>query len=105
MKQEISSVYDALGIDADELEWQDLAICHGQPIGLFHEQYESDPSTAKIVDQMCFSCPVRAMCLQAGVENGEHGVWGAVFLVAGKADEAKNGHKTAEDWKRVKEAI
>lgn len=98
-------VFAILGIDTDELEWQDLSVCAGQDVSLFYEKYESSTRTAKLVDQMCLSCPVRAICLQAGVENGEWGTWGGVFLVNGKADDSKNSHKSPEVWKQIKEGI
>ena len=103
--QETSAVYDALGIDTDDLEWQDLAMCKGAPLEEHYEKYESDPRTAKQVDQRCFSCIVRTQCLAAGVENNEYGVWGGVFLTAGRADENKNSHKTPADWKRIREEM
>lgn len=105
MKNETSAVYDVLGIDVEESAWQDFAMCRGWPISLFHEAYESSKRTAKEVDQMCLSCPVRAMCLAAGVENNEWGVWGGVYLIAGRADEAKNDHKTPDIWEKIREDI
>jgi hypothetical protein len=54
---------------------------------------------------MCLSCPVRKECLQAGVENNEWGVWGGVFLTAGKPDQNKNSHKTPEVWEQIREGI
>lgn len=101
----MSSVFDVFGLDADDLEWQDLAVCTGQDIRRFHEDYESNPRTAKLTDQMCLSCPVRKECLQAGVENNEWGVWGGVYLSAGNMDEAKNSHKTPEVWKEIREGL
>lgn len=105
MTQEILSVFDVLGVDPDDLEWQDFALCAGQPIRLFHEDYEASERTAKNVDEMCLSCPVRKACLSAGIENNEWGVWGGVYLVAGKMDEQKNSHKTPEVWQEIREGI
>lgn len=101
----MSSVFAALGLDADDLTWQDLAICTGQPIGRFHEGYESNQRTARITDAMCLSCPVRKECLQAGIEGNEWGVWGGVFLVNGRMDATKNAHKTQETWDEIREGI
>lgn len=98
-------VFEALGLDSEELAWQDLSVCAGQDIGLFYERYEGSSRTAKLVDQMCFSCPVRNICLQAGVDNNEWGVWGGVFLTSGKPDESKNSHKTPQDWQKIREGI
>lgn len=60
---------------------------------------------ARAVDEGCLSCPVMAQCLQAGVENNEWGVWGAIFLVSGKPDKNRNKHKTKEVWDEIKERI
>jgi hypothetical protein len=100
-----SVLLDALGLDADELEWQDIAICTGQPIELFYEAYESSERTAKTVDSMCLSCPVRSLCLQAGVEGSEWGVWGGVFLTNGKMDEKRNIHKTQDIWEEIRSGV
>lgn len=105
MTQEILSVFDALGLDPDELRWQDFAICTGQDIRRFHEWYENSTRTAQLTDAMCMSCPVRKICLQSGMENNEWGVWGGVFLTNGKLDENKNAHKTQEDWDNIKNSI
>lgn len=105
MTQETLSVFDALGLDADELEWHDLAICAGQDVNLFYKRYEESPRIAKIVDEMCLSCPVRKVCLQTGIENSEWGTWGGVFLVNGRPDQNKNAHKTEDIWKEIREGI
>jgi hypothetical protein len=101
----MSSVFDVLGLDAEDLEWQDLALCEGQEISRFHEGYESSPRIAKQTDQMCLSCPVQRMCLQAGIENNEYGTWGGVYLTNGKVDEAKNSHKTQDIWEQIREGL
>jgi hypothetical protein len=106
LTQETLSVLDALGIEPDDLEWQDLAVCHGLDVKRFYEGYETSVRTAKLTDQICLSCPVRKECLAAGVENGEWGVWGGVYLTSGKADDkGKNDHKTPEIWKQIREGI
>lgn len=105
MTLETSVVFDVLGLDADDLEWQDLSICVGQDVARFYEKYEASPRTAKITDQMCLSCPVRKECLQAGIENNEWGVWGGVYLENGKMSENKNAHKTQDIWESIREGI
>lgn len=105
MTQEILSIFAALGLDADDLEWQDLSICTGQDIRRFHEDYESSARTAKTTDAMCLSCPVQKICLSTGIENGEWGCWGGVFLVKGRVDEDKNAHKTQEVWQQIRDNI
>jgi hypothetical protein len=98
-------VLDALGIDLDSLEWQNLSLCNGSDTELFYDQYESNSNIAQVVDEMCLSCPVRKQCLQTGVENGEWGVWGGVFLVSGKVDQNRNSHKTQEVWASIREIL
>lgn len=100
-----SSVPQSLGLDLENLEWQDVSLCRGMPTNDFYDDYESSESVAKAVDEACLSCPVLAQCLQAGVENGEWGVWGGIFLAAGKPDKNRNRHKTPEVWEAIKERI
>lgn len=99
------SVLDILGIDPEEVEWKDFALCKTVDPSLFFEGYESSERTAKLTDQMCLSCPVRRECLQTGVEEGYWGCWGGVFLVNGKADKIKNSHKTPEVWESIRGGI
>lgn len=105
MTQGMYDALDALGIDPETLEWQDLSLCHGSPTELFFDEYESNENVAKMVDEMCMACPVRKQCLKIGVENSEWGVWGGVFLVSGKADPNRNDHKTPEVWEDIRGAI
>ncbi len=105
MTAETLSVLDALGLDSKDVAWYAFAVCVGQPLRMFYEGYESSVRTAKITDEMCLSCPVKKQCLQAGMENGEFGVWGGIYLTAGKVDKSKNEHKTEEVWNRIKEYI
>ena len=99
------SLLSALGIDLEELEWQDLSLCQNSDTEDFYDNYESDSNVAKMTDAMCLSCPVRSQCLEAGVVNGEWGVWGAVYLTSGKMDENKNSHKTEEVWEEIRAGI
>lgn len=94
-----------LGIDLEELEWQDLALCEGMETNLFYDDYESDEQVANMVDQACLSCPVLAQCLQRGIDNSEWGVWGGIYLVSGKPDTNRNAHKTPDIWQQIKERI
>ena len=101
----MSDVLAALGIDLETLEWQDLAICSGMDTNDFYENYESNERVAKMIDQACLSCPVMKQCLEAGTINGEHGVWGGIYLTAGKRDKNRNSHKTEAVWEAVRERI
>lgn len=94
-----------LGIDLEELEWQDLALCDGMPTNMFYDDYETDEQVAKMVDAACLSCPVMAQCLERGIENSEWGVWGSIYLTSGKRDENRNSHKTPEIWSEIRSRI
>lgn len=93
---------DELDINLDHLEWRDLFLCHGMDTNMFFDDYESDEQVAKVVDELCLSCPVVKQCLQDGVENKDWGVWGGVFLISGKPNEARNAHKTPEFWSELR---
>jgi hypothetical protein len=99
-----SSVYEALGIDLDELEWQDLALCAGMSTNWFYDEYDDEP-ISHMVDEACLSCPVMRQCLTRGMENNEWGVWGGIYLVSGKKDDNKNKYKTPETWNKIKERL
>lgn len=97
-----SSVLEALGIDPEELEWQDLALCSGMETNKFYDEYEANERVAKMIDQACLSCPVLAQCLQFAAENGETGVWGGIYFTSGKPDKNRNLHKTPEIWEEIR---
>lgn len=101
----MSDVEEILGVDLEDLEWQDLAVCKGVKTNKFYDDYESDVQTAYQIDQMCLSCPVMNACLSHGVDNSEWGVWGGIYLTSGKSDDNKNSHKTQEVWEEVRERI
>lgn len=92
-------------LTSDELKWQDVAICNGgeDNSNLFFDEYESDVVIAMNTDQMCLHCPVAKQCLQSGMDNGDWGCWGGVYLVYGKPDKIRNSHKSIEDWERLEE--
>lgn len=94
-----------LGIDLEDIEWQDLAICDGMDVNDFYDNYESSTTVARVIDQACLSCPVLKQCLEAGTDNGEWGVWGGIYLSSGKPDKNKNAHKTADVWDRIRVRI
>jgi hypothetical protein len=98
----MSNILDSYGYNEDDIEWQDLSACLGMDTSLFFEKYELDVQIAKAIDQCCFTCPVRKMCYQAGIDGSEYGVWGGVYMTLGKPDKTKNEHKTKEIWKQVK---
>ena len=98
----MSDVERLLGVDFNDLVWQDLSVCAGVPTNKFYDDYESDAQTALVVDQMCLSCPVMSVCLSYGVENSEWGVWGGIYLSSGKKDLNKNSHKTESIWDEIR---
>lgn len=98
----MSSILNDLGINRDEFEWDDLAVCKGMDTNLFFDKYESDVNIAKNIDEACLMCPVSKICYDTGVENNEYGVWGGVYLNSGMVDKNKNLHKTPEIWKKLK---
>lgn len=101
----MSDVLRVLGIDLEELDWQDLALCDGMDTELFYDKYESSESVAKMIDEACLSCPIMAQCLERGVENSEWGVWGGIYLSTGTVDPARNKHKTQDVWDQIRERI
>lgn len=98
----MSNILNDLGINRDEFEWYDLAVCRGMDTNLFFDKYESDVNIAKNIDEACMMCPVSKMCYESGVENNEYGIWGGIYLNSGIVDKNKNLHKTPEVWKKIK---
>lgn len=114
------SILDELGLDAEEVRWQDLAACKNvvqtyvnedgeevlfDPLFDSYEEDESPYSVRRATDEMCMACPVQRMCFDYGVDNAEPGVWGGVYLMNGHIDRTRNEHKTDEVWKRIREVI
>lgn len=98
-------VLKTLGLDAQDLVWQDLSICDQMPTNNFYDDYESSPRLAAAVDQACLSCPVMKQCFTAGILGGEYGTWGGVYLVSGKPDKGRNSHKTPAIKTQIKERL
>lgn len=97
------NLLETLGLDPEHLEWQQLSLCSGMPINWFYDQYESDQEHAKAIDAGCIACPVIKECGMRGAD-GEYGVWGGIYWAGnGKADKAKNSHKTPEVWLEIQE--
>lgn len=88
-------------LEDDTLQWYHLAVCQGMDTNLFYEDYESDPVLAETMDGICLSCPVRALCLRQGMEEGEYGLWGGIYLNGGKPDKQRNAHKDMDIWSEV----
>ena len=66
------SIIDELGLDPDNVRWEDLASCKNLPdamINLFFDDYEEDEIFAREADQICLACPVIKQCLEDGMNN------------------------------------
>jgi hypothetical protein len=98
------SIFTALGLDAEDLSWEDLALCSGMNTDWFYDDYD-DEAISHMVDEACLSCPVMKQCMQQGVEGNEWGVWAGVYLVSGKADLNKNKYKSKETWARIRKRL
>ena len=98
----MSDILNDLGVDKDDFDWYNLAVCRGMDTNLFYDKYEIDINIAKSVDEACISCPVISICYESAVDNSEYGVWGGVYLTAGSIDKTKNLHKTPEIWKKLR---
>jgi Transcription factor WhiB len=95
------SILDELGLDPDNVRWEDLASCKNLPdvmINLFFDDYEEDEVFAREADQICLACPVIKQCLEDGMSNQQWGCWGGVYLTDGEIDAKLNKHKNEEDW-------
>lgn len=98
----MSSLLESLGIDPDEAEWQDLALCSNVTTELFFDKYETDSEVARATDALCLKCPVLRDCFFAGSKNGNYGIWGGIYWNgSGKPDKNKNAHKTQETWDKI----
>ncbi len=101
----MSSLLDELGLDPEDFEWTDLALCQGMPTETFYENYESDQQSALAADEACLRCPVMKQCFFKG-SDGQHGVWGGVYWNgSGRPDKNKNSHKTDDTWQEIYDKV
>ena len=94
------SILSDLGLDPNDFEWYDLAACRDLPLNmtnLFFDDYEEDKVVAEQADNICLSCPVAKACLLEGERTQSYGVWGGIYLTAGKIDRNRNSHKYNSD--------
>jgi WhiB family redox-sensing transcriptional regulator len=76
----VSLVHDGFGMggedDAEELGWQDRALCaQTDPEAFFPEKGGSTREAKRV----CRSCEVRAECLEYALEHDERfGIWGGL---------------------------
>lgn len=85
-----------LGVDPENLRWQDLSVCKGFDTNLFFEKYESDNVVAKEIDNICMGCPVTKDCYEFGVDQKLTGVFGGFYLNNGQVDKKRNEHKSRD---------
>ena len=74
-------------------------------VELFFDKYEEDSDMAKVVDNICLTCPAMVECFNHGTTNSEWGVWGGVYLVDGEISSARNAHKSPEIWQEILEVV
>lgn len=103
------NILEEFGIDEDDFQWQDLALCRQLPEDLlsgedncFFDKYEADRVVAKQIDEFCLTCPVISACAEHAQNSEESGVWGGIYWNRGKIDRNKNNHKSQEVRKRIK---
>ena len=82
----------------DQHEWKDNAACKGYDTNLFFDIYEEEPQHRPAIDAVCAGCPVARQCFAVGVSQKDWGVWGGVYLEAGKISREFNKHRTKADW-------
>ena len=100
------SSIQGLNLDPKTASWTDVATCrsYDEPEHFF-DDYENSPVIATNIDDMCLSCPVMRQCFRAGRSSKSYGVWGGVYLEAGKPSQSQNSHKTAEVVKQISKRV
>ena len=79
-------------------EWIVKAKCRSMDRELFFDKYEEDQDLAKVVDNICLTCPVISDCFTHGTTNEEWGVWGGIYLENGEISREFSKHRTKEKW-------
>ena len=101
----MNDILNELGVDEDDLNWQDLAYCKTIDPKYFDRYYQDSPHLRPVVDDMCMSCPVLKECGIAAVTNRESYVWAATFFDNGVPVPEMNDHKTEDFKRRLRERI
>lgn len=91
-----------LTVDLSMPEWRKSAACLDLDVELFFDDYESDEETAKFIDSVCKSCPVKKECLSNAIDTNATGAWAGMYLVLGDYSRSRNTHKTK---KRMREEM
>ena len=82
----------------NKYKWKDDAACLDYDTNIFFDKYEEDELLRPAIDALCSSCSVRKECFSVGISGKEWGVWGGVYLDAGKISREFNRHKSKADW-------
>ena len=65
---------------AKRADWMEQAACRGHDSNFWHPPKGTNADTYK-AKAICAGCPVREVCLQWALENGERqGIWGGVSI-------------------------
>lgn len=101
----MSDISQFLGIDKEDITWEDLALCKGMDLNFFFDDYEIDENKAKAVDEHCLACPVIKQCGEFAQVHKEEGVWGGIYWTpGGRIDRSRNKHKTDKVWAELEKA-
>lgn len=79
-------------------KWKQEALCNGDEVNLFFDDYENDLEVRKDTDSLCGICPMAKICFATAISTKAWGVWGGVYLENGKISRQNNNHKTKQDW-------
>jgi hypothetical protein len=79
-------------------KWELEAICDGDEVNLFFDDYEENIEIRKEIDALCGICPVARQCFAAAISQKDWGVRGGVYLEKGKISKEFNSHKSKQDW-------
>lgn len=64
-------------------EWITEALCEGEDVNLFFDDYLSSEEAFNYVNKLCAECPVKTACLNFGMGTKSVGVWGGELLQQG----------------------
>lgn len=95
----MTNILDQLGLDEEDINWQDFAACAGVddiPPEYFDKYYQDNPAIRPVVDSICLGCPVIQECFAQAARNKESYVWAGVFFDNGTPVPEMNSHKTPE---------
>jgi hypothetical protein len=86
---------------SEKKKWIDEAICKGDEVNQFFDDYEEDLELRKDIDSLCAMCPVARECFAFGISQKSWGVHGGVYLETGKVSREFNRHKSKDDWAKT----